>query len=255
MSRTQRALVVVLALLVAAAIGLRYWRARNVGRVQRGWAVASEKGCFTCHGPGGIRGMADPGYGLDEIPPFSGGMITMYAQDEGEVREWILDGMPRRVRDDPEQVKLRQGAVIHMPAWRKVLSEGEVDDLVAFVKAVSDLETPREEKASAGRDVATRMGCFNCHGPQGRGAMPNARAFKGYIPSWDGADFPDLAHDDGEIREWVLDGRPRRLQDNRLARFFLERQPIQMPAYRGHVAPADVDRLVDYIHWLRQHPY
>ena len=85
--------------------------------------------------------------------------------------------------------------------------------------------------------------------------MPNARAFKGYIPSWDGADFPDLAHDDGEIREWVLDGRPRRLQDNRLARFFLERQPIQMPAYRGHVAPADVDRLVDYIHWLRQHPY
>jgi len=153
------------------------------------------------------------------------------------------------------EVKLRQGAVIHMPAWRKVLSEGEVDDLVAFVKAVSDLETPREEKASAGRDVATRMGCFNCHGPQGRGAMPNARAFKGYIPSWDGADFPDLAHDDGEIREWVLDGRPRRLQDNRLARFFLERQPIQMPAYRGHVAPADVDRLVDYIHWLRQHPY
>ncbi len=242
-------------LLAMTAFGVRYWRFHDISRVQRGWLVASEKGCFTCHGPGGIRGMADPGHGLDEIPPFSGGLITMYVQNEGEIREWILDGLPARVRRDPEQMKLRANAVIAMPAWRGLVSSRETDDLVAFVKAVSDFESPADAKASAGRDVASRLGCFNCHGPQGRGSMPNVRAFKGYIPSWDGADFPELAPDDAEIREWVLDGRPRRLQESRLARFYLDRQPIQMPAYRGHVSALEVDRLVDYIHWVRAHPY
>jgi mono/diheme cytochrome c family protein len=242
-------------LLAMTAFGIRYCRLHDISRVQRGWIVASEKGCFTCHGPGGIRGMADPGHGLDEVPPFSGGLITMYAQNEGEIREWILDGLPARVRRDPEQMKLRASAVIAMPAWRGLLSPRETDDLVAFVKAVSDFESPADAKASEGRDVASRLGCFNCHGPQGRGSMPNVRAFKGYIPSWDGADFPELAEDDAEIREWVLDGRPRRLQQSRIARFYLDRQPIQMPAYRGHVSAVEVDRLVDYIHWVRAHPY
>lgn len=245
-------------LLVAGLLGyaaFRYWRTKNVGAVQRGWIVAHQSGCFTCHGPGGIRGMADPGYGLDEIPPFSGGLITMYVNNEAEIREWILDGMPRRVRDDPEQRKLREKAVIRMPAWRGLLSDRQLYDLVSYVKAVSDFEKPKDEKAEEGRKVAERFGCFNCHGPQGRGTMPNVRAFKGYIPAWDGADFPELAESDAEIRQWVLDGGTTRFAHNPLARFFIERQPIKMPAYRGHIADAEVDRVVDYIHWLRQHPY
>jgi len=252
-NRTGRALAVA-ALLIAVAAAI-HWRGKGVSRVQRGWTVASAKGCFTCHGPGGIRGMADPGHGLDEIPPFSGGLITMYARTEGEIREWILDGLPRRVRDDPEQMKLRASATIRMPAWRGRLSGDEVDDLVAYVKAVSEFETPPEGPAAQGHEVAVRLGCFNCHGPQGRASMPNPRSFKGYIPSWDGQDFPELARDDAEIREWVLDGRPRRLHDSALARVFLDRQVIQMPAYRGHIDPAEVDRLVDYLRWVRAHPY
>ena len=244
-----------LALAAVASAAAAYTCRPHVSRVQRGWTVAYEKGCFTCHGPGGIRGMADPGHGLDEVPPFSGGLITMYARTEDEIREWILDGLPRRVRDDPEQMKLRANAVIRMPAWRDLLTERELDDLVAFVKAVSDFEKPDDPKASEGRDVANRLGCFNCHGPQGRGTMPNPRAFKGYIPSWDGPDFEELARDDSEIREWILDGRPRRLQQSRLARFHLDRQGVQMPAYRGHLAPGEVDRLVDYIRWVRANPY
>jgi len=141
LGRTQRALAVVAILLALAAVAVRWWRRPQIGRVQRGWTVASRKGCFTCHGPGGIRGMADPGHGLDEIPPFAGGLITMYARSEGEIREWILDGGARRIS-------------------------------------------------------GTKAG-----------------------------------------------------------KFFLERQPIKMPAYRGHLKSEEVDRLVDYINWLRQHPY
>jgi mono/diheme cytochrome c family protein len=231
------------------------WRVRNLGRVQRGWIVAAEKGCFTCHGPGGIRGMANPGHAEEEVPPWSGGLVTMYVQSEQDLREWILDGLPQRIKKDPQQMKLREKAVVDMPAWRGLLSDRELDDLVAYVKAVSDFDVPQDEKADEGRKIADRMGCFNCHGPQGRGAAPNALAFKGYIPPWDGADFVELARDEAEIREWILDGAAKRIANSAAGRFFLERQPIKMPAYRGYLTDAEVDRLLDYIRWLRQHPY
>lgn len=249
---------VVTVLLVVALLGhaaFRYWQTKNLGRVQRGFRVASEKGCFTCHGPGGLRGMANPGHGLGDVPTITGGVITMYAETEEEIREWILDGKPKKLASDPKQMKLREKAVVEMPAWRDLLSKRELEDLVAYVKAASDFEKPEDEKALEGRNVARKYGCFGCHGPQGRGSMPNIRAFKGYIPSWDGSDFPELARNDDEIREWILDGSTKRFMDNPLARFFIERQPIKMPAYRNHISKPEVDRLIDYIHWLRKHPY
>jgi mono/diheme cytochrome c family protein len=246
--------VLVIAFLLGVA-GYRYWRNRNISRVQRGYQVASEKGCFTCHGPGGLKGAPNPGHGLGDVPTFTGGILTMYAETEEEIREWILDGTTKKLAADPKQVKLRDKAVVVMPAWRGLLSSRELDDLVAYVKAASDFERPQDEAALEGRNVAKRLGCFGCHGPQGRGSMPNVRAFKGYIPSWDGPDFPELAKNDDEIREWILDGTTRRFAESSLARYFLSRQPIKMPAYRSQVTKAEVDRLVDYIHWLRQHPY
>lgn len=255
MGKIGRPLVVVVTLVLLAVEGYRYWRTKNISSVQRGFSVAHQHGCFTCHGPGGLRGMANPGYGLDEIPPFAGGLITMYAQSEAEIREWILDGMPQRIRRDSQQMKLRENSAIAMPAWRGLMNERELHDLVNFVKAVSDFEKPKDEKASEGLKVAERFGCFNCHGPQGRGTMPNLRAFKGYIPAWDGDDFPELAANDAEIREWILDGVSKRFSESPLARFFLERQPIQMPAYRSHLKPEEVDQLIDYIRWVRANRY
>ena len=113
----------------------------------------------------------------------------------------------------------------------------------------------KDDKADEGRKVAERFGCFNCHGPQGRGTMPNVRAFKGYIPSWDGDDFPELAANEAEIREWIQDGVSKRFSENALARFFLERQPIHMPSYRAHLKPEEIDQLIDYIRWVRANPY
>ena len=255
MARWGRIIVFLLVLAGVGAAGLHWWRTHNISAVQRGWTVAHENGCFTCHGPGGIRGMLDPGHGLQDVPPWSRDLITMYVENEGEIREWILDGMPGRLRKDPQQMALREKAAILMPAYRGILSERQLRDVVAYVKAASDFERPEDEKAEEGRQVGVKFGCFNCHGPQGRGSMPNVRAFKGYIPSWDGADFVELAKDDAEIREWVLDGITQRFRNNPLARWFLTRQPVKMPAYRGHISDAEVDRLLDYIHWLRKHPY
>jgi mono/diheme cytochrome c family protein len=261
MKRLARGLLLLVLLAAAGFLGYGHWRERNLSAVQRGWRVAHDHGCFTCHGPGGMRGMANPGYfetepgSYDEVPPFSGGLLTMYAQSEGEIREWILDGLPARVRRDPEQMRLRERAVIRMPPWRGIIGGRKLDDLVSYVKAMGDFETPAEDRPAEGKKVAEEFGCFNCHGPQGRGSMPNVNAFKGYIPSWDGDDFADLARSEAEIREWILDGSAARLRGSRLARFFLARQPIRMPAYRGWLKEEQVNRLVDYIRWVRAHPY
>ncbi len=52
------------------------------------------------------------------------------------------------------------------------------------------------------------------------------------------------------MREWIVDGRPLRLQRNPIARWFLDRQAVKMPAYRGHATGRDVNALVAYIRWL-----
>ena len=240
---------------VGAALALcgagSWWRTRNIGAVQRGYVAASAHGCFACHGAGGVLGLEDPGQGIGGVPPFSADDVQAYARNAEEIREWILDGMPSRIRKQRASEPPEDQSLLRMPAWRGQLSEGEVDALVAYVKAVSDFEPPDNEPARAGLETARRLGCVGCHGPEGRGNSPNPGSLKGYIPSWDGADFPDLARDDGEIREWILDGSAKRLRENPLARWFLQRQVVQMPAYRNKASESDVESILAYIHWLR----
>jgi mono/diheme cytochrome c family protein len=235
---------------VATAAGaLEHWRTRNVGPVERGARIAAAHGCFACHGPGGRTGTLDAGPGIGGVPAFSPEDVPAYARNEGEIREWILDGKPRRLR---EEADVPGATLFRMPAWRGVLTEKQVSALVAYVKAASNFDGPPPGAAEDGRQVASRLGCFACHGPGGRGNSPNPRSLKGYVPSWDGADFPELVQDEAEAREWILDGSPRRFRENRLAAFFLGRQVLQMPAYRGRVTEEELARLLDYLRWLRR---
>ena len=236
----------------AVAAGLAWWRTANVGAVQRGYRVAQEHGCFGCHGPGGLTGLEDPGERVGGVPAFSSDDLKAYARNEGEIREWILDGVPKRLREDLEALGEEERPLIRMPAWRGILSDSEVDEVVAYIKAVSAFDAPDDEAVVAGRATAARLGCFACHGPEGRGALPNPRSLKGYIPSWDGADFPELARDEREIREWILDGITQRFRRNPAARWFTSRQVIKMPGYRGRISEADLDGIVAYILWLRR---
>jgi mono/diheme cytochrome c family protein len=215
--------------------------------VQRGARLAAERGCLGCHGPAGRLADPDGTLGIGSVPSFEHDDVTGYAKSEGEIREWILDGKPRRLReagaDEPEPL-------LAMPAWRGRLSPVEVDQLVAYVKAVSDFD-PVPDAAAEGRDTAARLGCFACHGPQGRLDTPNPGSLKGYVPSWSGDDFPELARDDSEIREWIRDGSPKRLRDNPVAAFFIRHQAIRMPAYGDRVSEDEVRRITAYIAWLR----
>jgi mono/diheme cytochrome c family protein len=247
--RAGRAVLVVMPVLALGGwAGVARWRTRNIGPVQRGWVAASTRGCLACHGAAGPQ--VDPSRELGGAPPFEHDEVTGYSHDEGEIREWILDGEPKRVRDEQGN---EPPPVLKMPAWQGRLSPREVGDLVAWIKATSDFD-PVPDAIAAARSVAARLGCFGCHGPQGRGETPNPGSLKGYIPSWSGADLPDLARDDAELREWIRDGSPRRLRENPAAAFFMRRQLVKMPAFRGKVSEDEVRQIIGYIRWLRRPP-
>ncbi len=250
MSRRRAALLVAGLAALSGAAGLSWWRSHNVGPVQRGARLAAERGCLSCHGPAGRLADPDGTRGIGTVPSFEHDDVTAYAKSEDEIREWILDGKPRRLREAADG---EAEPALRMPAWSGRLSPGEVEELVAYVKAVSDFD-PVPDAVADGRDAAAQLGCFTCHGPQGRFDTPNPGSLKGYIPSWTGADFPELARDAGEIREWIRDGSPRRLRDHPVASFFMRRQAIRMPAYGDRVSEDEVRRITAYIDWLRASP-
>ena len=260
-----------------------YARAPKLTPELRGYELAEELGCHGCHGPRGMGGVPNIGTQEGEIPAWDGGMAMMYVKDEKEIREWILDGRPWRLamRDslnaralaaqhradstgapsDRQQAKelLSKRLPLHndeaphpplrMPAFRGVITEAQLNDLVAYYKVIADFD-PMPDDARAGYHAAKDLGCFGCHGPAGLITAHNARSFKGYIPPWRGPDFKDLVRTDDELKQWILNGRIDRLKNNRAALFFTRRQVIKMPAYRGVASDSTLAAVMDYVKWV-----
>src|SRR5688572_8127654 len=175
----------------------------------------------------------------------------MYASNAQEVREWIANGVTAARAKSETWRKERDKGTLRMPAFGERLSAREIDDLVVFVMAAAGEPTPGDSLAQAGLERAEALGCVGCHGAGGRYARRNPGSLKGYVPPWDGADFPDLVRDKDEFREWVERGVARRLEKNAVAQHFLKRATLRMPAYEGKLEPSDVDALWAYVTWLR----
>jgi mono/diheme cytochrome c family protein len=238
---------------VAALVILIFWRGLTRAQLpaaERGRRIAEESGCFGCHGPGGTQGVSNPGRADKTVPSFTGDLI-MYASSEDDIRAWIRDGAtPSRAKSTTWRNEKAKGA-LKMPAFKNKLSDKEIDDLVAYIKAINGGDTPQDSLASAGLTRAGELGCFGCHGVGGRLARPNPGSFKGYIASWMTEDFTDLVKNRTEFDEWVTDGTSGRFAHNRLASFFESRSFIKMPPYKDHLKPGDLDALWAYVNWLR----
>jgi mono/diheme cytochrome c family protein len=235
--------------LFAAAAAIR----PHVTPVERGRRIAEANGCFSCHGPEGVKGIPNPGRADLTVPSFSS-TLMMYAKDAGEVREWIEDGSTGAKRSSQTWRAEREKGTLRMPAFEDRLTAREINDLVAFVLASASEPAPEDSMPAAGLDRARELGCFGCHGTGGRFARPNPGSFKGYVPPWDGPDFPDLVASRSEFNEWVESGVSRRFDTNPVARFFLRRAPLHMPHYKKHLEPGDLDALWAYVTWLREQP-
>ncbi len=217
---------------------------------ERGRRLAESTGCFACHGPGGIRGASNPGRTDRTVPNFEGD-VMMYARSAEEIREWIRDGVTKGKRESATWRGERDRGALRMPAFGDRLAARQLDDLVAYVKAASGEPEPGNALAARGLERAEGLGCVGCHGAGGRLAGPNPGSLKGYVPAWDGEDFAELVRDRREFEEWVERGVSRRFEGNPMARFFLDRATLRMPAYRQHLQPGDLDALWAYVVWLR----
>jgi mono/diheme cytochrome c family protein len=217
----------------------------------RGHRLAANLGCFACHGPGGGGGTKNPGSEEGSVPAFTERTQMMYVKTPDDLREYVLDGAPRRKREDPEYRAKTEAAALRMPAYRGFVSARQVEDLVVYLRAASGQVLPDEERAARGAELATDIGCFACHGPLGGGGVPNPGSFKGYVPAFWGDDFDDLVRDDHELRAWITDGKLARIAEHPVGGRFLRRQRIQMPAYGRFLAETDVSALMTYVRWIR----
>lgn len=253
---TRVALAVLLLVVTVQSAYLAYPMVRDLvapphaSDAQRGRELASRLGCFSCHGPGGRGGVPNPGSKDGEVPSFHEGTIMMFAHDDQDLREYILDGAPARKRARPEYRAEMEAQLVSMPAFRDFVSAADVDALVAYLRSASGLLAPSDGPAARGADLAVANGCFDCHGDMGSGGLPNPGSLKGYIPGFGGPDFEELVRGDDELHAWIADGGIPRLRDDALASYFIKRQRVQMPAFKDHLQPDEIDALVAYVRWI-----
>jgi len=174
----------------------------------------------------------------------------MFVANDNDIREYILDGAPAAKRARESYRAQMAAQVIRMPAYRGWVSDRDVDALVAYVRAASDLLLPADRAIARGATLAQQNGCFACHGDMGSGGLPNPGSLKGYIPGFIGEDFHDLVRSDDELHGWIRDGGVPRLREQALARVFLERQRVQMPGFKDHLSADDIDAIAAYVRWL-----
>lgn len=100
---------------------------------REGYRAASRSGCFGCHGPGGRLGASNPRSFKGYIPPWNGRDFGDLVRNEDELRHWILDGNIERFESNPLARYFTRRQVIQMPAYRSVLSDAEIDAVVAYI--------------------------------------------------------------------------------------------------------------------------
>jgi len=216
----------------------------------RGHRLAIELGCFSCHGPAGGGGMKNPGTEEGEVPAFTEQTQMMYVKTAQDLREYILDGAPTRKREDADYQARMAAAMVRMPAYRALVSAGQVEDLVAYLRAASGQVLPDDKLAARGAELAHELNCEGCHGALGAGGLPNPGSFKGYIPGFWGTDFDELVRSDDELEQWIAEGKIARVAEHPIGGRFFRRQAVQMPAYGKFRSPEEIQALIAYVRWV-----
>lgn len=244
------AVVAVLALVALPATRGALWR-KELNPVLRGRLLAAERGCITCHRPWSRREIPNPESRWGSVPRLAAGNARMYAETRAELEEFIRFGAPRAWLEDDDALLRLKRQRIRMPAYEASLSESEIADLVAFTAAIERVEPFGGETAVAGREAAEEHGCLICHGVEGSGGLANPGSLGGFVPGFLGGNFPDMVRDEAEFREWIVEGRSRRLEANPAVRFFLERQRISMPAYGEALSDEEIGQIWRWVEELR----
>jgi mono/diheme cytochrome c family protein len=138
----------------------------------------------------------------------------------------------------------------YMPVWGGVIPRRKVSDLVAYIHAGFPAvpgASPVPVRTDRGRVVAGRGlyvtdGCVNCHGPNGRGGVPNPQSPDKTIPALASADFFKEFNTDKKIQDMIRTGS------------VIGRAPIvSMPHWGGILSREKLKALVAFIKSLKTH--
>ncbi len=141
-----------------------------------------DKHCVECHGK--------TGHGDGPASP----MLTPRPRDFTAGRFMLRSTESGSVPTDEDLLRtVRQGVYgSAMPAWEKVLSDAEIQDVIVYVKTFSPRFTSElaaavtlgpqvpssPESIARGHQVFERLSCASCHGTDGRGAYAIATEFE-----------------------------------------------------------------------------
>ncbi len=96
----------------------------------------------------------------------------------------------------------------------------------------------------AGIAKAIEMGCFNCHGWQGRKGIPDPGEEDLEVPQWSGGVWMMYVRDDEEIAQFIEDGISKKRAASVSARKELEAAAVHMPAFKRFLDEGEVGDLV-----------
>ena len=136
----------------------------------------------------------------------------------------------------------------YMPVWGAVISQTQVSDLIAYLRAglpaVPTADPPavpqRQGAAVEGAALYIRDGCVNCHGPNGLGGVPNPQSPDKTIPPLSGQDFRKEFNTDAKIIAVIRSGS------------VIGKAPIvSMPHWGGIIPDSQLRALAAYLKTLR----
>jgi mono/diheme cytochrome c family protein len=100
----------------------------------RGAELAIEFECFTCHGPMGAGGVANPGSFKGYVPSFWGTDFDDLVRDAAELRQWLVDGRIARIAEHPIGGWFFRRQALKMPAYGDRLTTADADALMSYVR-------------------------------------------------------------------------------------------------------------------------
>jgi cbb3-type cytochrome c oxidase subunit III len=95
------------------------------GEPVAGAALYGKYGCINCHGPNGLGGVPNPQSPDKAIPPLSGADFFSEFDTDAKIKEIIRTGSV-----------LGSAPIVSMPHWGGILSDDQLDALVAYIKTL-----------------------------------------------------------------------------------------------------------------------
>jgi mono/diheme cytochrome c family protein len=136
----------------------------------------------------------------------------------------------------------------YMPVWGAVISNTQVNDLVAYIRAglpsvptATPPQVPQGQgPAVEGATLYATYGCINCHGPNGLGGVPNPLSADKTIPPLSGVAFRQQFNTDAKIEAVIKSGS------------VIGKAPIVSMPHWGGIIPQDrLQALIAYLKTLK----